>query len=94
LVLRGLSLAGNPNTPVNDMYPVEVKPLAADVTEKLAKDLLCSNINPPPENAAVLALHIAQNVEGFAYYVHHVAALLKRKTFPLWVLKLALSNPN
>ncbi|MBF0383513.1 MAG: hypothetical protein HQL69_21035 [Magnetococcales bacterium] len=85
LVLRGLSLAGNPNTPVNDMYQVEVKPLSKGDTINLSRDLLLNNIAPPPDNVDDLANQIANKVEGFAYYVHHIAALLKRGKYPLTI---------
>lgn len=83
LVLRGLSLAGNPNTPVNDMYPEEVSALSESDTTYLAEKLLLDNLVPPPNNAATLAHYMAQVTEGFAYYVHHIADRLRAKNLPL-----------
>ena len=75
-VLSKLSAAGIPTSAKNDMYHVTVTPLAPTDAEQLATDLLngesivCDN----PTDAAAT---IAEKVDYFPFYIHHVVAGLR-----------------
>ena len=81
LVLRSLRKAGNANDPVNDMLSLTVPPMAHRDTCDLAEALLKGT---PAAAARIpdLASHIASEVGGFPYYVHHVVDQLNQLRRP------------
>lgn len=75
-VLGKLSAAGIPTSAKNDMYHVTVTPLARSDAEQLALDLLMGEgiqCDSPSEAAAT----IAEEVDYFPFYIHHVVAGLR-----------------
>jgi len=75
-VLGKLTAAGIPTSAKNDMYHVTVTPLAPHDAETLAKDLLNGekiNCVDPGEAASI----IAETVDYFPFYIHHVVAGLR-----------------
>ena len=75
LVLRSLRNAGNRNDPVNDMASLTVPPMARPDTCNLAAALLegfRGNRTIAETLIPDLASHIASEVGGFPYYIHHV----------------------
>ena len=71
LVIRSLHRAGNANDPTNDLFPIAVQPLKKEHTVALATALL-HEVDVRPDDLGVIARDIAEQVEGFPYYVHHV----------------------
>ncbi|MEM7561021.1 MAG: hypothetical protein AAF394_17995, partial [Planctomycetota bacterium] len=75
-VLGKLSADGFPTSAKNDMYAVEVTPLAPADAEKLAHDLLVGEkINCA--HLAEAAATIAEQVDYFPFYIHHIVAGLR-----------------
>lgn len=75
-VLTKLRETGYANSPVNDMYDVEVTPLAPQDAQELARRLIAGEklkCNNP--GAAVEA--VAEASDFFPFYVHHVVKYLK-----------------
>ena len=82
LVLGTLRKAGNTNDPVNDMMSVTVPPLEHEDTCRLATELLKETCAAQADILG-LAAHIAGEVGGFPYYVHHVVDQLDQLRRPL-----------
>ncbi len=80
-VIRDLKIRGYPNAPSNDMYTEEVPPLDQGSASELAIALLNSHdfVATSSETLADIAAHIAQQVDGVAFYVHHVVGALNKK---------------
>jgi hypothetical protein len=67
--------------PLNDMYAVEVPPLAIGDAVKLAEDLIQGeslNASDPYNAAAV----IAEEADCFPFYIHHIVAGLRKEGLP------------
>jgi hypothetical protein len=67
--------------PVNDMYPVEVPPLATEDAVRLAGDLIEGEnlrASDPRQSAAT----IAAEADGFPFYIHHIIAGLRQEGLP------------
>lgn len=79
-VLRELKARGYANAPTNDMLKVEVPPLTLKDAAALALRLITSNniLVSDEQTKEALSAHIAAEVDGFAFYVHHVLAALQR----------------
>jgi len=75
-VLRKLAAEGIPTSAKNDMFPVTVTPLAPGDAEALARDLLQGEAIAS-DNQAAAAATIADEVDYFPFYIHHVVAALK-----------------
>lgn len=77
--LKGLDY---PNLPHNDMYTVEVPPLAKKDAIELAKQLIQGEgLGDDPSDACAQA--IADSVDYFPFYIHHlVDAMLQKKLKP------------
>ncbi len=75
-VLGKLSAAGIPTSAKNDMFPVTVTPLAPLDAERLAADLL-EGEKITCDNLAEAAATIAEEVDYFPFYVHHIVAGLR-----------------
>ena len=75
-ILGLLSAAGIPTSAKNDMFPVTVTPLAPADAERLAADLLTGEGILTP-NLSESAATIAEEVDYFPYYIHHVVAGLR-----------------
>lgn len=71
LVLRSLRAAGNANSPVNDMYPDTVPPMASAESLELATKLLAGMTMQPKEPQKV-AVRTIERVQGFPFYIHQV----------------------
>ena len=93
LVLRSLQKAGNTNDPVNDMLSVTVPPMGHQDTCLLATALLQETL-APPESIPTLASHIAEELGGFPYYIHHVVDQLHqlRRSIHLTDVASAIDN--
>ncbi len=64
--------------PVNDMRPIEVKPLTPTDAQQLAAMLIEGETLPTSDiNAA--AATIARETDGFPFYIHHIVSYLKQK---------------
>lgn len=75
-ILNKLTAAGIPTSATNDLYSVTVTPLSPTDANELAADLLTGE-NIPCDDVAESASVIAQEVDYFPYYIHHVIAGLK-----------------
>ncbi|MEM9368950.1 MAG: hypothetical protein AAGD07_23410 [Planctomycetota bacterium] len=75
-ILGLLSEAGIPTSAKNDMFHMTVTPLAPPDAEKLAADLLIGEEIPSPDQSMAAAT-IAEEVDYFPYYIHHVVAGLR-----------------
>lgn len=75
-VLGKLSADGYPTSAKNDMFHVTVTPLAPPDAERLAADLLQGEkINC--HNLADVSATIAEEVDYFPFYIHHIVAGLR-----------------
>ena len=80
-VLGKLSAAGIPTSAKNDMYHLSVTPLAPPDAERLAADLLAGEgIHCSSRDDA--AATIAEVVDYFPFYIHHVVAGLRLEQLP------------
>ena len=84
LVLRALRKAGNTNDPVNDMLSLTVPPLADEDATRLAISLL-KETRAAPAQIPALAAHIAGEVGGFPYHIHHVVDQLDQVRQPITI---------
>lgn len=75
-ILGLLSSAGIPTSAKNDMYQTTVTPLAPPDAERLAADLLTGE-GISTSNLSDSAATIAEEVDYFPYYIHHVVAGLR-----------------
>jgi len=75
-VLEKLSSAGIPTSAKNDMYHVTVTPLDPPDAEKLAADLLQGEALEC-DDYPLAASTIAEEVDYFPFYIHHVVAGLR-----------------
>lgn len=70
-----------PFPPLNDMRKIELPPLASDDATTLAQRLIAGeNLGLDPNNEA--AAHLAEQVDGVAFYIHHVVATMKLRKLP------------
>ena len=75
-ILGLLAAAGIPTSAKNDMFPMTVTPLAPPDAERLAADLLTGE-GISTQNLSESAATIAEEVDYFPYYIHHVVAGLR-----------------
>lgn len=75
-ILGLLSTAGIPTSAKNDIFPVTVTPLSPPDAKELAADLLTGEGISSP-NLSESATTIAEEVDYFPYYIHHVVAGLR-----------------
>lgn len=75
-VLSRLSAAGIPTSARNDMFQVTVTPLAPVDAERLAIDLLRGEGLLPSSGPDAVST-LAEEVDYFPYYIHHVVAGLR-----------------
>jgi hypothetical protein len=80
-VLGRLSAAGIPTSAKNDMYHVTVTPLAPGDAERLAADLVQGE-GLSCDDLADAASTIAEEVDYFPFYIHHVVAGLRIEQLP------------
>ena len=64
--------------PVNDMYPVEVPPLATADAVKLAEDLIQGE-SLSASNSQKSAEVVADEADCFPFYIHHIVAGLRKE---------------
>ncbi len=83
-VLKKLTAARIPSSPVNDMFSVTVKPLDIEDARDLASALLEGEEIACPDPVAA-ATAIANEVDCTPFYIHHVAAGLKIEQLPATV---------
>jgi AAA+ ATPase superfamily predicted ATPase len=88
-VISKLRDAGYSNSPINDMYQLNLPPLADEDALDLAQQLLIG------ENIATTGLtevsnEIVQAVNGIPFYIHHVVDRLKGKSRPVEVTDVML----
>jgi hypothetical protein len=67
--------------PVNDMYAVEVPPLAIDDAVRLAEDLIHGE-GLRASDARRAATVIAEEADCFPFYIHHIVAGLRKEALP------------
>lgn len=77
-VLAALKEKGYANAPVNDMYPLDVPPLAAPDAQELAR-LLLEGEGIAVGEPEVVARAIAEAVGHNAFYIHHVVDRMKER---------------
>jgi len=75
-VLNELKENGYRNEPINDMYQIEITPLAHDDACFLAKKLL-EGEQIQASNYDVVAQVIAEKIDNFPFYIHHIVKTLK-----------------
>ncbi|WP_422928856.1 hypothetical protein [Singulisphaera sp. PoT] len=80
-VLDGIRDGKMSSEPVNDMYPIEVPPLAEEDAVKLAGDLIRGE-NLQVTNLQKTAEVIAEEADGFPFYIHHIVAGLRKDRLP------------
>jgi len=77
LVIRSLRQAGNANDPVNDLYSTTVPPMTHRHARDLATELL-HELDVVPSDRGRIADLLADQIEGFPYYIHHVVDQLQQ----------------
>lgn len=80
-VLANINAAHIASAPVNDMFAVEVTPLAPSDAEALARALI-EGEQLKTSDIAEAAAAIAHEVDCFAFYVHHIVGGLKLDELP------------
>ncbi len=75
-VIGSLKQSGYVNSPINDMYSLELPPLLVSDATELARQLLIGE-NLTVVDLPTLAIEIATSVDCVPYYVHHVIDQLK-----------------
>lgn len=75
-VVGRLKASGYTNEPTNDMYPLELPPLAAEDAKQLALSLLAGTEARAADPYAVAAA-MTEETDGIAYLIHYVADLLR-----------------
>lgn len=78
LVLRALRAQGNANDPLNDMYADSVPPMREDEGFELARRIL-ESLDPLPADIDAVARRMVNSVNGYPYFLHHVADELSRR---------------
>jgi AAA+ ATPase superfamily predicted ATPase len=81
-VISKLKHAGYANDPTNDMQTVDVSPLAIDDAQDLALKLL-EGENISTQTPKEVAKAIAENVDGFPFYIHGIVSELKMCRKPI-----------
>jgi hypothetical protein len=76
------SLKDYTNSPLNDVFPLEVPPLALDAACELAEKLIFGE-NIATDNPPALADALAQAADGFPFYIHHLVKALKTAKKPV-----------
>lgn len=77
-VLAALKEKGYANAPVNDMYPLDVPPLAPPDAQELAR-LLLEGEGIASADVEVVSRAIAEAVGHNAFYIHHVVDRMKER---------------
>lgn len=77
-VLTSFAKSSNANAAVNDMYSVDVTPLAATHAKELATTLIRAE-KLDVTDTDTIAQDIAQISDGFAFFIHHIVRVLKRE---------------
>jgi hypothetical protein len=84
-VLGELRSAGYRNSPINDMYSLNLPPLAEEDAVDLAQQLLIGE-SIATEGLNEVSTAIVQSVDRIPFYIHHLVASLKSQPQPLTVL--------
>lgn len=72
-VLTVLREQGYQNDPVNDMTPIDLKPLTLEDATELARRLLHGE-GVPCDDLEETAAHLARTTDGIAFYIQHIVA--------------------
>ena len=75
-VIERLRQAEYANEPINDMYPVDVPPLASEDAEELASRLIEGEALPC-NNFHSAAASIANQADYVPFYIHHIVRFLR-----------------
>jgi hypothetical protein len=75
-VIERLREAEYANEPINDMYPVDVPPLASEDAEELARRLIEGEALPCNKFPSAAAL-IANQADYVPFYIHHIVRYLR-----------------
>ncbi len=75
-VLSRLKSSGYANAPFNDMYELEITPLAPSDAAELARQLIDGE-NLQPKNRQASAAAMATAADNVPFYIHHIARHLK-----------------
>jgi hypothetical protein len=84
-VLGELRSAGYRNAPINDMYSLNLPPLAEEDAMDLAQQLLIGE-SLATAGLTEVSTAIVQAVDRIPFYIHHLVASLKNQQQPLTVL--------
>lgn len=77
-VITSLKRSGYANAPTNDMYKVDVPPLSPEDAQELAQRLLAGEAMQTA-GAVQLAQDIANAVDNWPYYIHHLVDELRNR---------------
>jgi len=80
-VITSLKRAGYTNTPLNDMFPIDVPPLSPEYAHKLAK-LLIEGEGIKTKDITEASQAIAEYVDGIPFYIHHVVKQMSLRKHP------------
>ncbi|CAI8813934.1 ATP-binding protein [Methylocaldum szegediense] len=75
-VIHSLKRQSYANSPLNDLYPLEVPPLDSAAAAELAAKLIAGELIPTKTPKAVVEA-IARISDGFPFYIHHIVKALK-----------------
>lgn len=75
-VIHSLKHQGYANSPLNDIFALEILPLELAFARELAEKLLVGE-NIPAEHPEAVADAIAQASDCFPFYIHHIVKALK-----------------
>jgi hypothetical protein len=92
-VIGKLRDAGYTNSPINDMYKLNLPPLANEDALYLAQQLLIGE-NIATTSITEVGNGIVEAVNGIPFYIHHVVDLLNGRSSPVDILDISTAITN
>jgi hypothetical protein len=92
-VIGKLRDAGYTNSPINDMYKLNLPPLANEDALYLAQQLLIGE-NIATTSITEVGNGIVEAVNGIPFYIHHVVDLLNGRSSPVDILDINTAITN
>jgi hypothetical protein len=92
-VIGKLRDAGYTNSPINDMYKLNLPPLANEDALYLAQQLLIGE-NIATTSITEVGNGIVEAVNGIPFYIHHVVDLLNGRSSPVDILDISAAITN
>jgi hypothetical protein len=92
-VIGKLRDAGYTNSPINDMYKLNLPPLANEDALYLAQQLLIGE-NIATTSITEVGNGIVEAVNGIPFYIHHVVDLLNGRSSPVGILDINTAITN